>query len=303
MSRTALSNCIKDKIDAFYQKIQVISVPTGRELSCCDAANFFESYVRITVRQLQHAIDREIATSPNASLLLPIRSGVDEINRVSSRVFTNFSRNCCDSSCCVEAARAIAIVSNSFLLNLATLTGNVSAGIVDATVENSALSSLLVRFNKIIKFVVATGCCGEPFSKKSVTNIILNPMETTLAPPMIPPANVANIVTCCQAVVASIGEAYENMTLSQLIFIGDDNFIIARLQAIDTLNDIFLNSLKHLLCCDRNCCRGTAEGLLNLFIASVTALPVNPIIPVTLTNEQIESEFQQDANALLRNAC
>lgn len=286
----------KSRIGAFQKEIRVISIPLGRQFSCCDAANLFESYVRNSVRGAQLNIAFVSTIIPNPSVLLPISSAVEEVLQTSTRIFTNFANGCYPSSCCVEASRAVALVSNFILSNLLLLSGDLAAGSVTAETAAFILGFLSGLFNKLVKFIVEVSYKNS--AKNSTNNVIVT--STELAPPIIPAVNSLNIDKCCQAIVSAVGDAFRRFP--DLVFVGTPGLITAGLISIDNLTDTFLNALKRLLCCC-DCCVGTSEGILNLYLSAVSRIPFVQVPPTAVTNAVTEENFRQDTNALLRNAC
>lgn len=310
------ANLFNEKLAASENKSFNISIPLGRQLSCCDSANLFKSYIINLFHITQDLLLTGIVANP--TLLNQINDSIEEILQVSIRILNELASGCCNSSCCIEAARAVALVSIYFLTVYRVLLLNIIQIGVDVPTTIIIVSNLLARFNKTVRFINEIACSKNCVkSRKNVNNIIetdnttdplIGPTKFDLAPIFVDPVNPLNIDTCCEAIVSSIGEAYRRLVIPPFVpNLPED--------AIDILNNIFLNALKRLYECSScvdSCCLGTSEGILNLFLTAVTRLSSMAIKPsssttiaqvTSITNEMIEEQFTQDTNSLLKTAC
>lgn len=91
--------------------IKEISIPLGRQLSCCDAALRFLGFVQALLIQLEQRIFQLPDITLRDRLLVFVKQNLEE----SVRFFKELASCKCNPNCCVESSRALAFVSNRLI--------------------------------------------------------------------------------------------------------------------------------------------------------------------------------------------
>lgn len=266
-----------------------VSVPLGRQWTCCDAATSFLGRITAQFIALEQNTLEIIFPSASRNAILTLgRQVLDE----SASILGQLAKISCHTGCCIQIAVAVTSVATDFLNKLRALISSIDP----STIVISAVEILTRRFNNAITFIkqfIRCNCnCNEKKDTRRINFIVL---DTSLGHAFVPGTDVRNIDNCCEAIIAAFEIYFTGVT-----FFTSPN-LLTILSNLERLDELFFTNLRKLEQCKScNCCIGAAEGLVD----TVAGIINNSSILGNNTNFEVAFETaSQGQNRILKIAC
>lgn len=292
--------------------LKEISIPFGREFTCCDAVGRFSGIIRATFLSTEQQILVVVTDTTVSNQLIAFAAQV--VEKV-SKAYDKLLK--CKTTCCIEAARALAFLAFKILSDTFFAAQPIQAGTFTATDFINIESARFTQFLQLIIKLFLCTCCsqrvdkrrnvvtgdqagslstapGQPNALALALALGTNTGDNTFGSTLLDQPDVRNIKTCCQALMGAISEYFATLATPSTLSTFTNLF---------TLEQIYTTLLRKISKeISPKCCIGVSEGLSALTqIAAFEIINGSSIINAVITTFAISGEalIQQ----IRRNQC